>query len=278
MPKFNPVDAKDFTDQLLAAGFESDGIARFLAHEKGEAAVDIKSNGVLVRLVKNVPGSKCTAHYTGITHQRFPLPNRIRTQQECIDLLIAGAKYNKEFGLKTEKAISSILEVFRASGTPMNAVTADLSKRLLAEFYVGSHCVAYLAKTNWAYRSQGIFKFVAPDMFDYPDDMDELEEDEEPKNGFYFSSTAQLLCRIKEFFDQPTPNRKYKRIGDEIATLEKPGAFLDIAFEYGLTWISEKEVSTFRTAHCTITDELLDGDKRTIKLYALGLKAAPEKL
>jgi hypothetical protein len=279
MPKFNPVDAKDFTDQLLAAGFVADGVLRFHERDDEAAAILLEKDGIKVVLTKNVPGKKYTAQYSGITHERFPRP--IRQQQECIDHLIKGAAYNKDFRNKTKGAIDLILESFRATGTPLEARTTDLPRMHLAYFFLGKHIVAYLAKTSGAHRHQGIFKFVATEMFQLPGYDDELEDGDEPegpRNYFYFSNTSQFLCRIEEMFTQEMPKRKYEVVGNEVATLLNPGAFLDVAFEYGLSWVSEKCVGTFRTAHCATTDRLLDGDKKSVTLYALGFKAAPAKL
>lgn len=280
MPRFNPVDAKDFTDQLLAAGFNSDGVHRFHAEDDEAALILLEKDGVKVALSKNIPGTKYTAEYRGITHRRFPTP--VRNQQECINLLIKGAKYNRDFKQKTTRAIGMVLEAFRAFGTQLEVKTDDLPRIHLANFYIGPYLVAHLKKTNGAYAGEGIFKFVVPDMYGCDDaDCDDLEEDfawQGPKNYFYFTDMKQFLVRIEEMFSQEIPKRKCEVIGNEVATLLNPGAFLDVAFEYGLTWVSSKDVATFRTAHCATTDRLLDGDKQTVTLYALGFKAAPEKL
>jgi len=273
MPTFNPVEGEALVEKLMAAGFSGVGLERFLSHEAGAAGVQLSANGVIVAVQKHSHGKRHTVVYTGT---RLPKDSPIKETDDIVQFLIAAAEYNKEVECKSKKAIDAILNVFGANGTKLDVRTKDLHGRQVARFSAGPHDLFYLshaARSTAAVRGQ--FRFVAPDMYS---SNDEWEENEGPENSFYFSTTAQLLSGLKEFFSHPTPTRKYERVENEIATLEDPGAFLDIIFEYGLTWVSSKDVDTFRTAHCATTDRLLDGDKRTVKLYALGFKAAPAKL
>jgi hypothetical protein len=272
MPTFNPADGEILLEKLLAAGFTGLGLERFQKHV-GAAGVNLVSHGVKVTIQKHSHGQRHTVVYTGA---RLAKDYAIKETDDLAQFLIDAAEHNKEIDAKCHKAIDSLLNVFGATGTNLEVRTKDLHGRQVARFSAGPHDLFYLslaARSTAAVK--GRFRFVAPYMYDTGD---EWEEEEGPNNSFYFSNTAQLLAGIKELFSQPTTPRKYERVGNDIATLEDPGAFLDIIFEYGLSYVSAKDVDTFRTANCQTTNRLLDGEKRTIKLYALGFKSAPEKL
>lgn len=273
MPTFNPVEGESLVEKLMAAGFSGLGLERFLSHEPGAAGVQLSANGVIVTVQKHSHGKRHTVVYTGT---RLPKDSPIKETDDLAQFLIAAAEYNKEVEGKCQKAIDAILNVFGSTGTNLEVRTKDLHGRQVARFSAGPHDLFYLAHAARSTAAvKGQFRFVAPYMYGSDD---EWEENEGPENSFYFSSTTQLLSGLKNLFSQPLPVRKYERVENDIATLEDPGAFLDIIFEYGLTWVSSKDVDTFRTANCQTTNRLLDGDRRTIKLYALGFKAAPEKL
>lgn len=273
MPTFNPVEGEALVEKLMAAGFSGIGLERFLSHEPGAAGVQLSANGVKVTVQKHSHGKRHTVVYTGT---RLPKDSPIKETEDLAKFLIAAAEYNKEVEGKSRKAIDAILNAFGVNGTNLEVCTKDLHGRQVARFSAGPHDLFYLshaARSTAAVKGQ--FRFVASYMYD---SADEWEVDEGPQNSFYFSTVAQLLSGLKELFSQPPVPRKYERVENDIATLEEPGAFLDIIFEYGLTWVSSKDVDTFRTTNCQTTSRLLDGDKQTIKLYALGFKTAPEKL
>lgn len=275
MALYNPVDGKELTDRLLAAGFDAPGIERYHDHVGG-AAIDLTLHGVRVTICKHQSGGKHAVKVRGIRRPRSRLNMSI---EQFAAYLISEAERNRETEIMRRHAVAHILDVFRVNGTNIEVVTADLPSRIAARFMLGQDVGCYISYAMGELQLRGLFKFVAPDMFQQ--DMVDEEEDEGdngPSNSFYFSTVSQLLKGLREMFDQPSVPRKYEQIEKEIATLEKPGAFLDFAFKYGLTWISAKDVDTFRTSHCPTTDKLLDGDKQTIRLYALGFKTAPEKL
>lgn len=275
MALYNPVDGKELTDRLLAAGFDAPGIESYHDHVGG-AAIDLSLHGVRVTICKHQSGGKHAVKVTGVRHPRSRLNMSI---EQFATYLIDGAERNRETEVMRRHAVAHILDVFRVNGTNIEVVTEDLPSRIAARFMLGQDVGCYISYTIGEMQLRGLFKFVAPDMFQQ-DAMDEEEEEDDngPSNSFYFSTVSQLLKGLREMFDQPSVPRKYEQIEKEIATLEKPGAFLDFAFKYGLTWISAKDVDTFRTSNCHTTDKLLDGDKQTIRLYALGFKTAPEKL
>lgn len=275
MALYNPVDGKELTDKLVAGGFSAPGIERYHSHVGG-AAVELELHGVCVRICKHERGEKHAVKVTGIRRTRSRLNMTI---EQFADYLITEAERNRETEVMRRHAVAHILEVFRASGTNIEAVTKDLPSRIAARFMLGQDVGCYISYAMGELQLRGLFKFVAPDMFQLDMcDEEEEENDNGPSNSFYFSTVSQLLRQLREMFDQPPVPRKYELIGKEMATLEKPGAFLDFAFKYGLTWVSVKVVDTFRTSHCPTTDKLLDGDKQTLQLYALGFKVAPEKL
>jgi hypothetical protein len=272
MPTFNPVEGEILLEKLLAAGFTGIGLERFRQHV-GCTGVELLSNGVKVTIQKHSQGLRHTVVYTGT---RLAKDEPVDGTESLAAFLIAAAAKNKELDARSQKAIDTILNVFGVNGTQLEVRTKDLSGRQVARFSAGPHDLFYLAHAGrGAAVTKGPFRFVASYMYD---SADEWEENEGPENSFYFSDTAQLLAGIKNLFSQPPVPRKYERVGNDIATLEEPGAFLDIIFEYGLTWVTSKEVDTFRTTSCPTTNRLLDGDNQTIRLYALGFKVAPAKL
>lgn len=275
MTLYNPVDGKELTDRLLAAGFDAPHIEGYHDHVGG-AAVELSLHGVRVTICKHQSGGKHAVKVTGI---RRPLSRLNMSIEQFAAYLISEAERNRETEVMRRHAVAHILEVFRASGTNIEALTEDLPSRIAARFMLGQDVGCYISYAMGKLQLRGLFKFVAPDMFQQ--DMVDEEEDEGdngPSNSFYFSTVSQLLKGLCEMFDQPPVPRKYEQNEKEISTLEKPGVFLDFAFKYGLMCVSEKEVDTFRTAKCPTTAKLLDGDTHTVQLYTLGFKTAPAKL
>lgn len=286
MPLLKVAEIHAFLDRLTSNGFVSN-YPTFKYGEHAASGFNLERDGLKLTVQT---GHAKKDHFFVSYSGHIKKPDRHYDDAVgCADGFIECANHLREIRIKAGDIAQTLLDMFRVRGTDLTVVTKELRYAQLARFMLGERQMFALYMNRQNRSDEGLFIIRAPGLAQgIPDVIEDVsdEKDDEPcmvrtqhhKTSFCFSDAAGLLQGFKTLFDFPF-ERKIKRFGEhEIASLLPPEAFLDVVFENGLRAVAEKEVTTFRSANCETTAELLRGDDSTETLYAMFFKTAPAKL